>query len=133
MTENMQKFLEAAGKDEALTEALNSADAPEDVLAKAKELGFELTEEDLRAATPTGELSDEELEDVAGGIFLNLTGTQWTGLGRLLFRFFGGNEEKPKPELHNLVGHGGIGSATAKSSDLVYRIDSNTKQKLVQL
>ena len=74
MTDKMKQFLEEAGKDAAFAEKLNGADRPETVLALAKEKGFELTLEDLQAALPTGELSDEALDGVAGGMVVNPLG-----------------------------------------------------------
>ena len=68
MTENMERFLEEVAKDEALAEALDNAETPEAVAALAAEKGFTLTEEDLRPDEPQGELEDEALDDVAGGM-----------------------------------------------------------------
>ena len=68
MTENMKKFTEAIEKDEALSGRMHSLETVEDLLALAKETGCELTEEDLMSLpVETGELSDEALDDVAGG------------------------------------------------------------------
>lgn len=64
MTENMKKFLEAVSKNEELTKKINTM-TKEDLLALAKELGVELTETDFEK--PDGELSDDELDAVAGG------------------------------------------------------------------
>lgn len=63
MTENMKKFLELVSKDEALVAKVNAADKNA-LIALAKELGVELTEADFEHPT---ELSDDELEVVAGG------------------------------------------------------------------
>ncbi len=70
MTEKMIKFLEAADKDAALAEKLKAAETLEAVAALAKEYGFTFTDEDLKVELPTGELDDEALEDVAGGVFV---------------------------------------------------------------
>ena len=67
MTEKMRKFLEAAQKDAALAEKLSRAETPEAVAALAKELGIVLSEADLKLETVVGELSDDALDDVAGG------------------------------------------------------------------
>ena len=88
MTDKMKQFLEEAGKDAAFAEKLNGADSVETVLALAKEKGFELTEEDLQPDAPTGELADEALDDVAGGMLLGPLAT-WSGLTSLLSRRFG--------------------------------------------
>ena len=63
MTENMKKFLEAVSAKEELVEKLNNA-TEEEVLALAKELGVELTKEELLEQK---EVSDDELEAVSGG------------------------------------------------------------------
>ena len=68
MTEQMKSFMEAIAQDQALAEALNAAETPEAVIALAKEKGITLTEQDLALAqAPVGELSDDDLDDVAGG------------------------------------------------------------------
>ncbi len=65
----MRKFLEAITKegDKAFIEKLNKAETPEAVIALAKEKGFALTEADVKPESRSGELSDDELEAVAGG------------------------------------------------------------------
>ena len=83
MTENMKRFVEAAEKDAALAEAMGKVEKPEDLLALAAEKGLTLTAEDIKPAEATGELSDEELEDVAGGAMLLLS-----PIYELLRRFF---------------------------------------------
>ncbi len=68
MTDNMKNFLEEASKDREFVEKLNKAETPEAVIALAREKGFALTAEDLKQErAPSGELSDDELEAVAGG------------------------------------------------------------------
>ena len=67
MTDNMKKFLEEVSKDKELIEKLSKAETPEAVIALAKEIGFELTAEDLKSKETISEISDDELEDVAGG------------------------------------------------------------------
>ena len=64
MTENMKKFLEAVSKNDELTAKINTM-TKEELLALAKELGIELTDADFEK--PAGELSDDELDTVAGG------------------------------------------------------------------
>ena len=64
MTENMKKFLEAVSQHEELLAKLNGM-GKEELLALAKELNVELTEADL--VKPAEELSDDELDTVAGG------------------------------------------------------------------
>ena len=64
MTENMKKFLELASANQELGMNISSADKDK-LIVIAKENGIELTEADFVA--PVGELSDDELETVAGG------------------------------------------------------------------
>ena len=64
MSGNLKAFLEAAMADPDLREKLAKMDAGE-IVAAARERGFELTEADL--APPAGEVGDEELGNVAGG------------------------------------------------------------------
>ena len=64
MTENMKKFLETVSQREDLLAKINDM-GKEELLALAKELNVELTEADL--VKPAQELSDDELDTVAGG------------------------------------------------------------------
>ncbi len=64
MTENMRKFLAAVSKNDELTKKINTM-TKEELIALAKELGVDLTDADF--AEPTNELSDDELDAVAGG------------------------------------------------------------------
>ena len=91
MQEKMKAFLEAAAQDPALVEALEKAETPDAVIALAKEKGFEITAEDLASVPGTCELSDDELEGVAGGMILNPL-TALGGLAALIFRRFGGRK-----------------------------------------
>ena len=65
--EDLTKFLEAVEQDSSLQEKLRAKGA--DPVAIAKEAGFSITQAELiRAhAAHVQTLSDEELEDVAGG------------------------------------------------------------------
>ena len=63
MTENLKKFLEAVSENAELAAKISTLGL-DDVLALAKELGFELTEEDF---AKKNELADDELDAVAGG------------------------------------------------------------------
>ena len=64
MTENMKKFLEKVSENEELIEKVNAA-GKETLINMAKELGIELTDADFEK--PSVELSDDELDAVAGG------------------------------------------------------------------
>ena len=65
--EDLQKFLEAVRQDSSLQEKLKAEGA--DPVAIAKEAGFSVTQAELiRAhASQIQDLSDEELEEAAGG------------------------------------------------------------------
>ena len=64
MTENMNKFLELVSQNTELAAKVNVADKNE-LIAMAKEMGIDLTEADF--AQQAAELSDDELDAVAGG------------------------------------------------------------------
>ena len=66
MTENMKKFLETVSQNEELC-AKVGAMGKEELIALARELGIEWTNEDL-IKPEVKELDDEELDAVAGGI-----------------------------------------------------------------
>ena len=66
MSDNLKKFMEEVSKDKTLMERAKKADV-DALVAMAKELNLELTEEDLKAPE-MGELSDDELASVAGGV-----------------------------------------------------------------
>ena len=65
--EDLQKFLEAVRQDSTLQEKLRAEGA--DPVAVAREAGFSVTQAELMRAHAmrVQELSDEELEDAAGG------------------------------------------------------------------
>lgn len=65
MNENMKKFLELVSKDKDAVTKLNSLDK-DGVISMAKEYGITLTLDDFQA--PEGEVSEAELDTVAGGI-----------------------------------------------------------------
>jgi predicted ribosomally synthesized peptide with nif11-like leader len=61
-------FLEKLGEDKEFAEKLNAIQNDEGRLALAKESGFDFTNEELKlCVASTGELSDDDLEKVAGG------------------------------------------------------------------
>ena len=59
--EKLKSFLEKVKGDSSLQEKLKAAKTPEDVVGIAKEHGHEFTADNV------AELSEEELEGVAGG------------------------------------------------------------------
>ena len=64
--EQLKAFLEKVKADTRLQERLKAAADNDAVTAIAKEAGFSISADDLKNAQ--SEISDEELEDVAGGI-----------------------------------------------------------------
>ena len=65
--EQMKAFLETVKADTSLQEKLKSATNADAVVEIAKAAGFVISAEELQKAQ--AELSDEELEGAAGGIF----------------------------------------------------------------
>jgi len=66
--EQLKAFLEAVKADAGLQEKLNAAADADAVVAIAKDVGFMISSDELQRAQAVGEeLSDEELEGVAGG------------------------------------------------------------------
>lgn len=65
MTENLKKFLEKVSEDAELAAKVGAEKDPAALIALAKKMGFELTEEDFKQ--PVQELEDDELDNVAGG------------------------------------------------------------------
>ena len=63
--EQLKTFLEKVKADTSLQEKLKAAANPDAVLAIAKEAGFSISADDLKNAQ--SEISEEELESVAGG------------------------------------------------------------------
>ena len=74
--EQFKAFLEKVTSDTSLQEKLKAAASPEAAIALltqiAKEAGFAITAEDIQSMqSATVELSDHELEQVAGGCQVN--------------------------------------------------------------
>ena len=68
--EQLKAFLEKVKADTSLQEKLKGAADADAALAIAKEAGFAITAEDIQSMqSATVELSDEELEGAAGGIY----------------------------------------------------------------
>ena len=67
--EQLKAFLEKVKADTSLQEKLKAAADADAVTAIAKEAGFSISADDLttKAQSELSELSDEELEGVAGG------------------------------------------------------------------
>ena len=67
--EQLKTFLEKVKADTSLQEKLKAAASPEAGLEIAKEAGFSITSEDIQTMqSATGEVSDRELEEAAGGL-----------------------------------------------------------------
>ena len=64
--EQLKAFLAKAKDDQSIREKLKAAKSPEDVVGIAKEQGYEFTADKIT------ELSEEDLEGVAGGAALCL-------------------------------------------------------------
>jgi predicted ribosomally synthesized peptide with nif11-like leader len=68
MDSNMKKFLDAVKESAELQKKVSGKDEAS-VLAAAKEAGYDITVEDLNASLKNAkELSDDEIEAVAGGV-----------------------------------------------------------------
>ena len=65
--EQLKAFLEKVKADTSLQEKLKAASDADAVVAIAKEAGFSISADDLKSTQ--SEISDEELEGVAGGHF----------------------------------------------------------------
>ena len=76
----LKAFLEKAKGDTSIQEKLKAAADSDAVVAIAKELGFSFSVHDLKKAQST-ELSDEELEGVAGGNNYFILGDKMTRPG----------------------------------------------------
>ena len=66
--EQLKAFLEKVKADTSLQEKLKAAADANAVLAIAKEAGFSISVEDLKEEGSIRELSDDELEGMAGGM-----------------------------------------------------------------
>ena len=78
--EQLKAFLEAVKADAGLQEKLNAAADADAAVAIAKEVGFMISSDELQRAQAVGEeLSDEELEGVAGGKAGSVCGNFLTG------------------------------------------------------
>ena len=75
--EQLKAFLEAVKADAGLQQKLKAAVNSDAVLAIAKEAGFAITAEDIQSLQSATDLSDDELEVVAGGGLYDNAVTQW--------------------------------------------------------
>ena len=65
--EQLKAFLAKVKDDTSLQEKLKGAADADAALAIAKEAGFAITAEDIQSMQSSTDLSDEEMEGVAGG------------------------------------------------------------------
>ena len=126
MNENVKRFLEEAAQDPALAERLAGAETAEELLALAAEKGYALKEEDLAsalAAPKTGELDDDDLDDVTGGVGLrNLSiGNIGKSISKLL-RLFNPklstleyNDEEDEDSIASTLEHNSFGTPIAQT------------------
>jgi predicted ribosomally synthesized peptide with nif11-like leader len=85
-SDQFKAFIAKVQSDSQLQVKLNAAGSPNDVLEIAKDAGFSISSEDLKIALSKTELSENELESVAGGIAggpIGITGWQGCGQGPL--------------------------------------------------
>ncbi|MDR1977879.1 MAG: Nif11-like leader peptide family RiPP precursor [Synergistaceae bacterium] len=67
-------FLVKLTEDKEFAEKLNATQSDEGRLKMAKDFGFDFTNEELKlCVASTGELSDDDLEKVAGGEMMTIT------------------------------------------------------------
>ena len=64
--EQLKVFLEKVKSDTNLQEKLKALSDVDEILAFAKDAGYEITDEDIKKASQAV-LSDQELEDASGG------------------------------------------------------------------
>lgn len=64
----LKEFMQKLAEDTGFAEGFKDAKSMEEILNKIKAAGFEVTEEELKAAAKTEELNDDALEGVAGGL-----------------------------------------------------------------
>ena len=79
--EQLKAFVEAVKADVGLQEKLKATDDADAVVAMAEAAGFVISAEELKRAQ--AELSEEELEGVAGGILGPFVGTCWMSVAPL--------------------------------------------------
>ena len=70
--EQLKAFMEAVKADATLQEKLNAAADADAVVAIAKEVGFMISADELKVVQ--AEISEEDLEGVAGGIYTQAPG-----------------------------------------------------------
>ena len=78
--EQLKSFLEKVKTDTGLQEKLKAAASPDAAIEIAKEAGFAISAEDIQSMQSSTDLSDEELEGVAGGICIcavRVTDNSW--------------------------------------------------------
>lgn len=82
-------FFQAASQDEILTQKVKSAVSPANMIAIATEYGYQFTEDELlqfelerrQSSSDIEDLSERQMEAVAGGLFGICFNTNWTHVG----------------------------------------------------
>ena len=72
--ENVARFVQQVAQDQSLKARVEAVQTPDEVVRIAREAGFDLSGDELKAAVlrlSGRELSDKELEAVAGGGYLS--------------------------------------------------------------
>jgi predicted ribosomally synthesized peptide with nif11-like leader len=89
--EQLKVFLETVKADAGLQEKLKAAADADAVVAIAKAAGFVISADDLRAQAGSRrdgmEISEEELEGVAGGVQYLTCHSMWTGVKAPIYDF----------------------------------------------
>lgn len=77
MMKGIEELKEKIKKDTVFAEKLGKAETYEAFLKILKEEGFSVTEEELRGLSENGEIADEELEQISGGISQDALQRKW--------------------------------------------------------
>jgi predicted ribosomally synthesized peptide with nif11-like leader len=77
--EQLKAFLEAVKADAGLQEKLKAAKDVDAVVEIAEAAGFVISADELKRAQAESEMTDEELEGVAGGVELRIGDGTWLG------------------------------------------------------
>ena len=83
-SEQLQSFIEKIKSDNDLAEKLKGVSSDEEAIAIAKELGFNITKDDLLSLIPEEQdLTEEQLGAVAGGFGLAAAGATFLAVAIL--------------------------------------------------
>ena len=79
--EQLKAFIEKVKADTSLQEKLKAAANPDAIAAIAKEAGFSISADDLKNAQSAIEMSDEQMEEIQGGVTGGCCGIPYTAAG----------------------------------------------------